>query len=86
MSLKKPEKFVIIFIFFLNFLSIGVFQEKMRSEEYKTTEHNMMYNMNLYGCLILSVMILFTGEIWGFLDFAMKSVQECLICNAWRQN
>jgi len=50
----------------------GVFQEKMRSDPYKTTEHNMMYNMNFYGCLILSAMILFTGEIWEFLDFAMK--------------
>merc|ERR1711934_17325 len=48
----------------------GVFQEKMRDEKYKTTEHNMMYNMNKYGCLILIAMILFSGEIWGFLAFA----------------
>ena len=51
---------------------IGVFQEKMRDEKYKTTEHNMMYNMNLYGCVILSGMILFTGEIWEFLTFASQ--------------
>jgi drug/metabolite transporter (DMT)-like permease len=50
----------------------GVFQEKMRGENYKTTEHNMMYNMNLYGCVILSGMILFTGEIWEFVSFVSQ--------------
>lgn len=50
----------------------GVFQEKMRSEEYKTTEHNMMYNMNFWGCAILAVLVVVSGECWLFIDFAIK--------------
>lgn len=50
----------------------GAFQETMRGNKYRTTEHNMMYNMNFWSCAILTVMILATGEWMGFIEFAVK--------------
>jgi len=53
----------------------GVFQEKMRSDAYKTTEHNMMFNMNKWSCVALLVLILFSGEHTRFLEFQAKYPQ-----------
>lgn len=50
----------------------GAFQEKMRSEKYKTTEHNMMFNMNKWSCVALLAGIIFTGEYSTFYEFQAK--------------
>lgn len=53
----------------------GAFQEKMRSETYKTTEHNMMFNMNKWSCVALFVIIIFSGEYSRFWEFQAKYPQ-----------
>lgn len=50
----------------------GAFQEKMRSESYKTTEHNMMFNMNKWSCVALLATIIFSGEYQIFYEFQNK--------------
>lgn len=50
----------------------GAFQEKMRATEYKTTEHNMMFNMNKWSCVALLFGIIFSGEYSQFWEFQSK--------------
>ena len=45
----------------------AAFQEKMRSEEFRTTEHVMMFNMNWYSCLLLGASVILTGEYSDFM-------------------
>lgn len=53
----------------------GAFQEKMRTDQYRTTEHNMMYNMNFWSVVILSTGIIYTGEYASFWEFTKQYPQ-----------
>ncbi|KAG8176903.1 hypothetical protein JTE90_012847 [Oedothorax gibbosus] len=49
----------------------GAIQDRMRAEHQSKSGH-MMYNTNLYSTLILAIVVLVSGEIWGFLVFMEK--------------
>ena len=50
----------------------GVFQEKMRAKEFKTTQHDMMYGMNIWSIIVLIPMIVLSNEHMRFFEFQKK--------------
>lgn len=49
----------------------GAIQDKMNLS-HKTNPHFMMYNMNLWSCLWLFLVVIVTGEIFEFIIFAKR--------------
>lgn len=49
----------------------GVAQDHMRSR-FQTSSNHMMLNINLWSTLVLSMAVLWTGEVWDFLSFTER--------------
>ncbi|XP_037077319.1 solute carrier family 35 member B1-like isoform X2 [Pollicipes pollicipes] len=49
----------------------GALQERMKTE-YKSSSGHMMYHMNLWGVMYLSVALVVTGELFGFIGFVQR--------------
>uniref|UniRef100_A0A8C1HTT8 Solute carrier family 35 member B1 n=1 Tax=Cyprinus carpio carpio TaxID=630221 RepID=A0A8C1HTT8_CYPCA len=47
----------------------GVAQDHMRAR-YQTGANHMMLNINMWSTLVLGIIVLWSGEVWGFLSFA----------------
>ncbi|KAJ8688427.1 hypothetical protein QAD02_024222 [Eretmocerus hayati] len=69
---------------------ISVIQDKMRAE-HKTKSGHMMFNMNVWSVLFSGVVILVSGEFFGFLKFvqrhpaAIQHITVLSICGALGQ-
>lgn len=49
----------------------GVAQDHMRAR-FQTSAYHMMLNINMWSTLVLGLAVLWTGEVWEFVNFAQR--------------